>query len=123
MLRFLKEEEFILDLGNWQTQLRKGMLDIVILNMLRNGQCHGYDMVRRLKLIDGLKIREGNIYPVLARLETDGLVVSHIEPSNDGPPRRCFTLTGQGMEVLRVMNAHWEQMIESIERIRKGKDL
>ena len=57
-----------MDLGNWQTQLRKGLLDVVVLNLLRHGERHGYDMVQTLKQIDGLKVREGNIYPILARL-------------------------------------------------------
>ena len=56
---------------NWQTQLRKGMLDIVILNLLSHGPCHGYEMVQQLKKVHGLKMREGNIYPILARLEQE----------------------------------------------------
>jgi PadR family transcriptional regulator PadR len=111
-----------LNLNNWQTQLRKGLLDIVILNLLRHGQCHGYDMVQTLKQIDGLKIREGNIYPILARLQTDGLVQSYSEPSRDGPPRKYFKLTRAGEKTLVDMNAHWDQMIQAIQNIRKGPD-
>jgi len=109
-----------LDLTKWKTQLRKGLLDVVILNLLQQGRCHGYEMVQALKQIDGLKIREGNIYPVLARLQADGLVTSHKEPSRDGPPRRCFTLTDKGREILNQMNSHWDQMISSIDQIRKA---
>ncbi|MHC4362778.1 MAG: PadR family transcriptional regulator, partial [Planctomycetota bacterium] len=75
---------------------------------------------RTLKKIEGLKIREGNIYPILARLETDGLVASHSEPSRDGPPRKYFTLTEAGEEILVDMNAHWDQIIEGLAHIRKG---
>jgi PadR family transcriptional regulator PadR len=109
-----------LNLENWQTQLRKGLLDIVILNLLQHSRCHGYEMVQTLKQIDGLQIREGNIYPILARLQTDGLVASHSEPSRDGPPRKCFELTKLGLNVLKDMNTHWNQITENIERIRKG---
>jgi len=109
-----------LNLNNWQTQLRKGLLDIVILNLLRHGQCHGYDMVQTLKRSDGLKIREGNIYPILARLQTDGLVTSYSQASRDGPPRKYFELTELGQKVLADMNAHWDQIFESIQHIRKG---
>lgn len=111
---------FILDLNNWQTQLRKGLLDIVILNLLRHGERHGYEMVRTLKQSRGLIIREGNIYPILARLQTDGLVTSYSEASRDGPPRRYFELTQEGEKVLGDMNAHWDQINESIRSIRKG---
>jgi PadR family transcriptional regulator PadR len=109
-----------MNLENWQIQLRKGLLDIVILNLLQHGRCHGYEMVQTLKQINGLQIREGNIYPILARLQTDGLVTSRSEPSKDGPPRKYFELTRLGQNVLKDMNAHWSLIIENIERIRKG---
>jgi len=111
-----------LNLNNWQTQVRKGLLDIVILNLLRHGQCHGYEMVQTFKRIQGLKIREGNIYPILARLQTDGLVTSYSEASHDGPPRKYFRLTELGEKALIDMNAHWDHVIESIQSIRKGTD-
>lgn len=109
-----------MNLENWQTQLRKGLLDIVILNLLRHGERHGYEMVQSLKVIQGLKIREGNIYPILARLQTDGLVTSYCEASRDGPPRKYFKLTDSGQKALADMNIHWDQITESIQHIRKG---
>ena len=111
-----------MNLNNWQTQLRKGLLEVVILNLLRHGTRHGYEMVQILKQNDGLMMREGNIYPILARLQTDGLVTSRSEPSQDGPPRKYFELTDLGAKTLEDMNAHWDQMIESIRTIRKGAD-
>lgn len=111
-----------MNLNNWQTQLRKGLLDIVVLNLLQQGRRHGYEMVQTLKKVEGLKIREGNIYPILARLEIDGLVASRSEPSRDGPPRKYFTLTEAGKEILADMNAHWDQIIKGLAHIRKGAD-
>lgn len=109
-----------MNLNNWQTQLRKGLLDVVILNLLQHGRCHGYEMVQTFKKVQGLTIREGNIYPILARLQTDGLVRSYCEASRDGPPRKYFKLTEQGERILIDMNAHWDHIIESIQSIRKG---
>ena len=77
-------------------------------------------MVQTLKQIRGLKIREGNIYPILARLQTDGLVTSNSEASRDGPPRRYFELTKLGEKTLADMNTHWDKIIESIQSVRKG---
>ena len=114
------KERCILDLTNWQTQLRKGLLDIVVLNLLQNNQSHGYEMIQTLRQINGLEIREGNIYPILARLQTDGLVASSSEPSRDGPPRKYFKLTELGQKALEDMNAHWDLIIDSIQNIRKG---
>jgi PadR family transcriptional regulator, regulatory protein PadR len=112
-----------MNLENWQTQLRKGLLDIVVLNLLNSGPSHGYEMVQKMKRIEGLQMREGNIYPVLVRLETDGLVTSYSQPSTDGPPRKYFQLTQEGQRALEDMNRHWDQLISSLESIRKGKGL
>ena len=109
-----------MNLDNWQTQLRKGLLDIVVLNLLRHGRYHGYEMVQTLKKINGLKIREGNIYPILARLQTDGLVTSNTEESTDGPPRKYFELTNDGKKMLALMNDHWTMIIKNINHIKEG---
>ena len=107
-------------IDNWQTQLRKGMLDIVILNLLSHGPSHGYEMVQQLKKVHGLKMREGNIYPILARLQQEKLVECYTEASKEGPPRKYFKTTDLGQKTLADMNAHWEQIIQSIRTTQKG---
>ncbi|MHC4743600.1 MAG: PadR family transcriptional regulator [Planctomycetota bacterium] len=109
-----------MNLNNWRIQLRKGLLEIAILNLLQHGRRHGYEMAQTLKKTQVLALREGNIYPVLARLQVDGVVTSHTEASVDGPPRKYFKLTETGLEVLADMNSHWDQIIESIETIKGG---
>ena len=80
-------------LDNWKTQLRKGLLDLCVLNFLARDEYYGYDLVQELKTIPALSIREGTVYPILARLEEDGLVVSEVRPSDAGPPRKYFNIT------------------------------
>jgi PadR family transcriptional regulator, regulatory protein PadR len=109
----------IVDVSNWQSQLRKGLLDTVILNLLQHGRCHGYEMVQGLKKVEGLQIREGNIYPILARLEMDALLVSTKQASVEGPPRKYYEITQLGRQTVAEMNRHWDQMNESIQKIRK----
>ena len=111
-----------MDLNNWQTQLRKGLLDIFVLNLLKNENYHGYEMVQKLKKNNGMVIREGNIYPILARLQTDGLVTSYTEASKDGPPRKYFKLTESGQKTLSDMNNHWDKVSESIQKLRNGAE-
>jgi len=108
------------DLNNWQSQIRKGLLDAVVLNFLRHGRCHGYELVQTLKKIEVLKIRESNIYPILARLETDGLVKCSQEQSQDGPPRKYYEITKSGEKAVDEMNRHLEQIMEGIRIIREG---
>ena len=108
-----------MNLHNWQTQLRKGLLELVILNLLLDQRRHGYEMVQFLKQLKGLKIREGNIYPILARLQTDGLVKSNSQPSQDGPPRKYFEITSAGKEALKDMNIHWDAIVDNLDSVRK----
>lgn len=108
-------------IDNWQTQLRKGMLDIVIMNLLSHAPCHGYEMVQQMKKITGLKIREGNVYPILSRLQEEGLIESYTQAGSDGPPRKYFKVTAAGWQTLDDMNSHWEQILQSIRTIQKGE--
>ncbi len=109
-----------MDFQNWETQLRKGVLEMAILKLLSAGESHGYEMVQRLRQLKGLEIREGNIYPVLARLQIDGLVRTYALASTGGPPRKYHRLTKAGEQTLRRMNEHWEQLIDSLSAIRTG---
>jgi PadR family transcriptional regulator PadR len=115
----LKDRQ-VLSLDNWQAQLRKGLLDIAVLNLLNHNQLHGYEMVQTLKRSHGLRIHEGNIYPILARLKADGLVTTYTKASPEGPPRKYFRLTELGRKTLADMNTHWDQIIQTLGRFRKG---
>ena len=110
-----------MNLTNWKIQLRKGLLELFVLNLLENRRYYGYEMVQLLKTIDGLAIREGNIYPILARLKTDGLVETHTEISPDGPTRNSYTLSNNGKKVLEQMNHHWKQLIANVDKAVKGE--
>ncbi len=109
-----------MDFHNWQTQLRKGVLEIVVMNLLAEGESHGYEMAQRLKQLKGLEIREGNIYPVLARLQIDGLVGTYTLASSDGPQRKYYKLTEAGQQMVRRMNEHWNELVASIDLVTKG---
>ena len=105
---------------NWTTQLRKGLLELAILNVLGgSGPLYGYDIVRRLGDVDGLVITEGTVYPILSRLRNEAYVESYIEESPEGPPRKYYRLTGGGREELKRMNQHWQRLHEAIGELRK----
>ena len=109
-----------MDIYNWRTQLRKGILEMAVLNFLGHGRYYGYDIIQALKEIKGLKIRNGNLYPILARLQIDGLVIGHTEPSQNGPKRRYYKLTKLGIKILGEMNTHWDQIRKGVQSVRKG---
>lgn len=106
-------------LENWATQLRKGFLELCILNGIRDGRLYGYEIVRALRKIDGLVISEGTIYPILSRLKREGLVETNIEESSEGPARKYYRLTKTGEAMLSRMNAHWSAVKKGIDALRK----
>ena len=107
---------------NWTTQLRKGALELAVLNALNGDRLYGYDIVRILRGYSGLMIADGTVYPILSRLKADGLVRATIEDSPDGPPRKYYELTGTGRDTLGEMNQAWESLVTSVEQLRHAAD-
>jgi PadR family transcriptional regulator PadR len=95
---------------NWATQVRKGMLELCILNAIRGTSLYGYDIVRKLRDIKGLMISEGTIYPILSRLKREGFVHTTIKESSEGPARKYYELTKKGDSILTEMNDYWQDI-------------
>ena len=103
---------------NWTTQLRKGLLELCVLNAIEGGRLYGYDIVRRLREIQGLVIGEGTIYPILSRFKRQGLVTTRIEESPEGPARKYYELTEQGRRLLSRMNDTWKTIQKGVESLK-----
>ena len=111
----------MVDLGdNWTTQLRKGVLELCILNIIGRRRIYGYDIVRRLRDVDALVVREGTIYPILSRLKGDGLVRTSLEESPEGPARKYYELTRRGEQLLEEMNGYWDVLSRGMADLRNG---
>jgi PadR family transcriptional regulator, regulatory protein PadR len=104
----------------WVTQLRRGLLEFCLLNLLRGGESYGYEIVQRLKAIEELAAGESTVYPILARLKEEGYLKVRIVPSPGGPPRRYFSLTRLGESYVREMNDYWDALTAAIDRTRQG---
>ena len=104
---------------NWTTQLRKGLLELCILNVVGRERVYGYDIVKQLRGIDALVVREGTIYPILSRLKRDGLVTTSLEESPEGPARKYYELTRRGTQLLAEMNSYWDVLASGIKTLRK----
>ena len=107
-------------LANWEAQVRKGLLELCVLNSLEGNRLYGYEIVKRLSQIDGLVIAEGTIYPILSRFRSQGLVEVSIEESSGGPPRKYYQLTQKGARILREMNGAWRRIESGIQTVCKG---
>lgn len=105
------------DLSNWSTQLRKGLLELSIINLLAQGELYGYDLVKRLADVEGLVVTEGTIYPLLSRLRRAGLVQARLAESSAGPVRKYYALTAEGRQARETMNAHWVELCKGVSAL------
>ena len=103
---------------SWISQFRRGLLELCVLNLLHSEEGHGYQIVQRLKQVEGLDVRESTVYPILARLKTEGFVAVHNEPSPGGPPRKVFRLSASGRERMRSLNTYWDLLTEAVATLR-----
>jgi PadR family transcriptional regulator, regulatory protein PadR len=102
--------------GNWLSQLRRGLLELCILNLLDREPAYGYQLVKHLTSVPGLVISEGTIYPLLGRLSEQGLVASTLVESPQGPARRTYVLTAAGRRHVKTINQTWQVVTEAVIR-------
>ena len=76
------------------------MLPLLVLAILGRGECYGYDLARQLEAAGLGTLKGGTLYPVLARLERDGLVDIRWSEAAGGPARKYYRLTAAGHDQL-----------------------
>ena len=80
------------------TQLRKGFLAYCVLRVCANEPQYTSDIIRRLSEAE-MVVVEGTIYPLLSRLQRDGLLAHEWQESEQGPPRKYYRVTDFGQQV------------------------
>lgn len=106
----------------WIVQLRKGVVELLILRLLAlHGELHGYAVVKELQSLGRLIAGESTVYPVMKRLEADGLLTSHWVESSGGPPRKYYSVSATGSRFLTEAAAEWGVIVDSM-RTLEGAD-
>ena len=96
-------------------QLRKGVLDMCVLALLARRDGYAYDIASRLAQDIGMG--EGTIYPLMRRMQTDGLVRTYLEESSSGPPRKYYQLTKAGHAALAAQKAEWNAFVVGVAKV------
>ncbi len=91
----------------WLPQVRKGLLEFMILEIVAGQVSYGYEIASRLKTALRVQIAEGTLYPLLKRLVRDELVTTQWVTDNQSGPRKYYEITPLGSEVLRRMREEW----------------
>jgi PadR family transcriptional regulator PadR len=107
-------------MSTWVTQLRKGLIEFCILNLLTRGESYGYELLQALQEIEELVVTDSTVYPILSRLRKDGYLKVQVKPSTSGPPRRYFSLTSLGQQRVKEMNLYWGNLQTAIDNLRTG---
>src|SRR5215467_10735650 len=89
------------------TELLRGVLDLCLLAVIDEGPAYGYEMTKRLRERGLSFVGEGSIYPLLGRLEGDGLVQTYRAASNGGPPRKYYWRSSAGLIALALGVSEW----------------
>lgn len=99
---------------NLRLELRRGCLSLAVLTQLR-AERYGYTL-RKALAEDGLEIDEGTLYPLLRRLENQGLLVSQWR-EEDKRNKRFYRLSPQGEQTLNQLMAEWQSINASLGKI------
>jgi PadR family transcriptional regulator, regulatory protein PadR len=100
-----------------RSQLLRGVLDLCLLAVIEDEPAYGYEMMKRLRESGLSIVGEGSIYPLLGRLERDGLVQTHRAPSDGGPPRKYYRTSAEGRRTLLEGVAEWQAVREAVDGV------
>lgn len=103
------------------TQMLKGILDGCILSIIGEGEIYGYELAEKLQSYGFQSFSEGSIYPLLLRMQKEGLVSSVQRKSTAGPKRKYYSLTATGEAELAQFLERWADLKRSVDTvINKG---
>ena len=106
-------------MGNQQSDLVKGTLDMLILKTLALEAAHGYGISLRIEQISGgvFHVNPGSLLPALSRLERQGLVSSRWQTSENNRRAKYYELTSSGRAKLKTEKRSWERQTNAIAKI------
>jgi PadR family transcriptional regulator, regulatory protein PadR len=103
-------------LDNLILELRRGIIVLAVLNCLDTEQ-YGYSLISSLKE-DGLALDQGTLYPLLRRLESQGLLQSNWRIESDRP-RRYYIISEEGQKLLPQLKAEWSGIVSMMDKMLK----
>ena len=104
----------------YERQMKKGVLDMLVLKLLESEPRYGYQIIQELKDKSGdvFSLKDGTLYPILYRLEDDGLVVSRwSEAVRKQVPRKYYEITQTGRSELKSIEQTWQSIVSGISQV------
>jgi len=110
-------------LKSWKVQTKKGLLLFLVLNVIKQKNCYGYEIIQKINEATGIKMADGTLYPLLKKLRNDQLVLCKWDVTEDQAPRKYYYLTGKGNSTLKEMNEYWFAQNIAINNLVKNEEL
>lgn len=104
------------------TQMLKGILQGCVLIILSRGEYYGYTLSQELEKYGFAEISKGTIYPLLMALEKKGLITSQLRSSPDGPPRKYYQVTSDGMVACHDFIQQWHQLSQHVTQLLTAEE-
>lgn len=104
-----------------EVQLKRGVLDLCVLALLARGDSYAYEIATHLAAEIGMG--EGTIYPLMRRMQADGLLEDYLVESSSGPPRRYYRLSKTGRASLSAKRETWEAFSRAVDKLLKGASI
>ena len=98
--------------------MRKGVLEYCILCILARKESSASAIIEELKAANMIVV-EGTLYPLLIREKNQGYLTYRWEESPQGPPRKYYVITEKGKALLQEMDAAWNEIVTTIETLKK----
>ena len=86
-----------------------------VLALLSKGDNYAYEIAARMA--EAVGMGEGTIYPLMRRMQNDGLVTTYLQESASGPPRKYYKLTRAGGIALKAQRAEWDAFEAAVAKI------
>lgn len=99
------------------SQMLKGIIDGIILEIISKNQTYGYEIVEELKRNGFYNMTEGTVYPILKRLTRKGYLMGTFRKSDVGPKRKYYYLTDKGEKKLANFKSSYGEMTKAVDKI------
>ena len=99
-------------------QFKKGVLEMCVLVLLGERDRYGYELVQDIS--HRFEISEGSIYPLLRRLRDEDCVSTYLQESAEGPARKYYSLTDQGISNRDGLVAEWKEFTTAVNGLLEG---
>jgi len=99
-------------------QLKKGVLDLVVLSKISEKDTYGYDIYQEIN--KNMGISESTIYPILRKFTREGLCETYLRESSGGPPRKYFKISKKGLNRLEDLRIDWRRFEKVVNILIRG---